>query len=309
MQRPVVVFPQPLSPTSPSTSPCCTENDTPSTARTCPTVRENSPFLIGKYFLRSVDLEQQRRRRDLGSESSSVLDRCASGGGHADRACRRRSRRRASSATDDRRRSPRAADPRRHFWIITGQRGWKRQPAGNRAGFGTVPGMTRSRSTTSPSFGSDACSPAVYGCSGVRNAARTSQYSTTCPPYITATRSRRLRDDAEIVRDEDDRHPQLALQLLEQLEDLRLNRHVERRRRLVGDQHGRLARQRHRDHHALAHAARHLMRILVDALRGRRNADALEHLDRPRRAPARAVDALVQHQRLDDLLAARCRPD
>ena len=28
-------------------------------------------------------------------------------------------------------------------------------------GFGTVPGITRSRSTTSPSFGSDACRPAV----------------------------------------------------------------------------------------------------------------------------------------------------
>ena len=59
---------------------------------------------------------------------------------------------------------------------------------GTAPGFGTVPGITRSRSTTSPSFGSDACSPAVYGCSGCRNAGRTSAYSTTCPPYITATR-------------------------------------------------------------------------------------------------------------------------
>src|SRR5205085_1054508 len=31
----------------------------------------------------------------------------------------------------------------RHLSIITGQRGWKRQPAGNLAGFGTVPGITR----------------------------------------------------------------------------------------------------------------------------------------------------------------------
>ena len=54
IQRPVVVLPQPLSPTSPSTSPSCTANDTPSTARTWPTVRESSPFLIGKCFLRSV---------------------------------------------------------------------------------------------------------------------------------------------------------------------------------------------------------------------------------------------------------------
>ena len=32
--RPAVVLPQPLSPTRPSTSPGCTLNDTPSTART-----------------------------------------------------------------------------------------------------------------------------------------------------------------------------------------------------------------------------------------------------------------------------------
>src|SRR5213594_966844 len=52
MQRPAVVLPQPLSPTSPSTSPGITENEIPSTALTWPTVRENSPFLIGKCFLR-----------------------------------------------------------------------------------------------------------------------------------------------------------------------------------------------------------------------------------------------------------------
>src|SRR3989442_3806069 len=50
--RPVVVFPQPLSPTRPSTSPSFTENDTPSTARTYPTVRDITPFLIGKYFFK-----------------------------------------------------------------------------------------------------------------------------------------------------------------------------------------------------------------------------------------------------------------
>src|SRR5262249_33642278 len=53
MQRPVVVFPQPLSPTRPSTSPGATVNETPSTAFTWPTTRGNRPFLIGKCFLRS----------------------------------------------------------------------------------------------------------------------------------------------------------------------------------------------------------------------------------------------------------------
>jgi hypothetical protein len=43
---------------------------------------------------------------------------------------------------------------------------------------------------------------------------------------------------------------------MKQFENLRLNGHVERRRRLVGDQKLRLVGERHRDHHALALAAR-----------------------------------------------------
>ena len=45
-----------------------------------------------------------------------------------------------------------------------------------------------------------------------------------------------LGDDAEVVGDHDDRGAVVVLQLVHQLEDLRLRRHVERRRRLVGDQ-------------------------------------------------------------------------
>jgi hypothetical protein len=50
--------------------------------------------------------------------------------------------------------------------------------------------------------------------------------------------------------------------------DLRLDRHVERGRRLVGDQQAGLAGQRHRDHHALAHAARELVRVVLQAALG-----------------------------------------
>jgi hypothetical protein len=42
----------------------------------------------------------------------------------------------------------------------------------------------------------------------------------------------------------------------------------------------RVAGQRHRDHDALAHAARELVRVLVDALLGRGDADQPQHLDR-----------------------------
>ena len=45
-----------------------------------------------------------------------------------------------------------------------------------------------------------------------------------------------LRDDAEVVRDHDDRHAELLLEAPQQPEDLRLHGDVERRRRLVGDE-------------------------------------------------------------------------
>ena len=70
-----------------------------------------------------------------------------------------------------------------------------------------------------------------------------------------------------------------ALEPVEQLEDLRLDGHVERRRRLVGDQDVRIAGERHRDHRALAHAARELVRVVVDALLGVRDADLAQELD------------------------------
>src|SRR5207344_1317800 len=51
MQREVVVFPQPLSPTSDSVSPRLTKKLTSSTAFTWPTVFWRSPLRMGKYFL------------------------------------------------------------------------------------------------------------------------------------------------------------------------------------------------------------------------------------------------------------------
>ncbi len=72
---------------------------------------------------------------------------------------------------------------------------------------------------------------------------------------------RHLGDDAEVVRDEQYARVMALLQLEHELEDLRLRRHVERRGGFVGDQQHRVEHQRHRDHDALALAARELMRI------------------------------------------------
>src|SRR4051794_34209443 len=54
ISRPVVVLPQPDSPTRPSDPPLASVNETPSTAWTCATVRRiTPPDLTGKYFFRS----------------------------------------------------------------------------------------------------------------------------------------------------------------------------------------------------------------------------------------------------------------
>ena len=54
MTRPVVVFPHPLSPTSPSVSPLRMKKLTPSTALTTPTtLEEKKPLVMGKCFFRS----------------------------------------------------------------------------------------------------------------------------------------------------------------------------------------------------------------------------------------------------------------
>ena len=67
-------------------------------------------------------------------------------------------------------------------------------------------------------------------------------------------------DHAEVVGDQQHDEPEPLLEVGDQVEDLRLDGDVERGGRLVGDQQLRFAGERHRDQHALAHAARHLVR-------------------------------------------------
>ena len=58
--------------------------------------------------------------------------------------------------------------------------------------------------------------PACTGARARRRASSTSAVSTIRPAYITSTRSATLGDDAEVVRDQDDRRAELALQVLHQ---------------------------------------------------------------------------------------------
>ena len=87
-------------------------------------------------------------------------------------------------------------------------------------------------------------------------------------------------DDAEVVRDEDDRHAAVVAELAEDFEDLGLDRDVEGGGRFVGDEKLRVAGEGHRDHDALLLAAGHLVRIGVDALFGVFDADFAEQFDR-----------------------------
>ena len=85
-------------------------------------------------------------------------------------------------------------------------------------------------------------------------------------------------DDGEIVRDEDVGEPELVLQVLQQVQHLRLHRHVERRHRLVADQDVGLHREAARDRDPLPLAAGELVRVLVERDLGQ--AHLLQELER-----------------------------
>ena len=92
--------------------------------------------------------------------------------------------------------------------------------------------------------------------------------------------------------------PSCSRRLLEQLKDLRLHHHVERRGGLVGDHQRRMAGERQGDHHPLALPAGELVRVAMPEARrepdrGQELADPVAHLLR--------AGALVQPDRLGDL--------
>ena len=92
--------------------------------------------------------------------------------------------------------------------------------------------------------------------------------STMRPARITATSSAMYSTTPMLCVMNRYDTPSVALQLSQQVEDLRLHRDVERRGRLVADDQLRLHRQRARDGDALALAAGELVRIALAAHRG-----------------------------------------
>ena len=86
---------------------------------------------------------------------------------------------------------------------------------------------------------------------------------------------------AEVVGGEQHRDPPVLHQAAQQGEDLRLDGHVERRRRLVRDDEARLGEQGHRDHQPLALAAAELVGELAERLLRARDLHEVEDLADP----------------------------
>ena len=289
--RPSVVFPQPDSPTMPSVSPCRTLRSTPSTARTCPTVCLKTPALIGKCLTRPstrrisspfADAHGWRRHRRLRVAHEAAPTRGSTG---------------RELLGEVARGQVIAAFP---TWRSSGTSVRQiARPSDKRAA--RVERAARRRRDQARRLTRDRLEPlrvrvdpreAVHQADRVRVARRVEDREDVAELDDAARVHHddavgELGDQAEVVRDQDDRRVRLPLSRLQHLDDLRLDRHVERRRRLVGDEDARVVRDRHRDHRALAHAAGELVRVLVDAPLGDGHADELEQLDRALRARRR----------------------
>jgi hypothetical protein len=107
---------------------------------------------------------------------------------------------------------------------------------------------------------------------------------------------------SHVMADEQHRHSNFCLKTLQELQDLRLDSHIERGRRFVRDQQRGPARYGHGDHCPLQHSAAEGMRIVVHALLSALDSRELEQLDGSLPGGA-AGHAFVPSKRLSDLFA------
>ncbi len=161
-----------------------------------------------------------------------------------------------------------AGSSARQISVASGQRVWKRQPAGwivrtrqvagdrrgllaaRRIGHGRKQGLRVGMLGTGPEL---ACRGAFDNAPEIHDEHAVGE----------------IANDRKIMRNEEIGKRQLRLHLDQQVEDLRLDRKVEGRDRLVADDELRLQDQRAGDADPLALAAGELVRIAVEASRGR----------------------------------------
>src|SRR5215470_1766424 len=276
----VVVLPQPDSPTTPSVLPVSIENEMSSTARTTATSRESRPRLTGKCltrFLASrtgpamvVSASPRDGRRQPAAARLRVRD-----------AELGRSLGAAAVYHFRAARMERAARGRR--------RRIRRLPVDGGEPLAAV-AEPRNRFQERPGVGMGRRVVDLLDRPGLDQATRVHHRDLIA----------HLRNDTEVVGDEDQRQVVRALQVAQEIQVLGLDGHVEAGRRLVGDENPRLARDGDRADDALPHAARELMRVLAHAVLGRRDANRLQEVGRllPRAAAGRA---LVDSDWLGDL--------
>ena len=185
----------------------------------------------------------------------------------------------------------------------SGQRGWKRHPAGMRVGSGGSPDrMGRSIPSVSGTTSSNAL---VYGWSGRVRTSSAGPISTIRPEVHHGDAIGDRPRETEVVRDDDDRDLVVIAELHQQLEDLAPDRGVEAGDGLVGHDHLGFEHQRPRDHHALSLAARQLVRVQEEESFGRTQTRAGERpgdellLGLTRRS---AVDPMDAQSLRDDLV-------
>ena len=108
--------------------------------------------------------------------------------------------------------------------------------------------------------------------------------------------------NVQIMGDEHHRHAKPRLQPRHQIQNFRLNGHIQRGRRLIRDQDIGVIRQGHRDHHALTLTAGKFMRIASHAIFRLGDFHQSQHLQRPR-ACGPMTQALMPPYRFNQLAA------
>jgi hypothetical protein len=183
---------------------------------------------------------------------------------------------------------------------------WKRQPGGGAKGLGTSPASsTRSLRTLG---------------SGARDRRQQRLRVGMQRPIVEIALARDLDQLAEIhhrdavadvlhhgkvVSDEQIGEAEALLQVLQQVHDLRLDRHVERRHRFVADDQVGIDRQRAGDADALALTSGELMRITPRVLR--QQADHVEQVLDARLALGLGVKVVHRHRLGQDLAHRHAR--
>ena len=265
-----MLFPHPDSPTRPSVRPRASVKDTPSTARMCSGTRRSatSSERVGQREVldQVADLQQRGVGAALGHPGPSTRVSWASGS-------MRRHRLQWSAPT-----ATSGTSPARHSG--GGQRAARREGA-PLAERGQVRRRARDRNEPAPPFDArdrlDQADRVRVARPGEELGGRRQLHDLARVHHRDPVH--RLVDDAQIVGDQDQGHAELPLERHEQPEDLGLDRHVEGRGGLVGQEEPRLPGERDREHHPLPLPAGELVRVGAEPALRIRDPDVAEELE------------------------------